>query len=534
MTFGEHRRAWAFWLGLAAVTGGVLLHLPMFFSARHMHYVLRGMPMDPWMGVGMVLIVLGYIACIAGVWPASGAARRQDDDTSDLRALDSVPLGRPHVKLMLVLMFAIAVDTQKPFTFTFILPGVTKEYGLNSPTHPVPGHWAVALFPWFGIVGTVLGSLIWGRLGDRIGRRASILLAGTVFVGTAMCGSMPAFWQNLVLCFLMGLGAGGLLPIAYSLLTELIPARRRGEIVVLVGGVGTALGFLLASWSADWLMPTFGWRIMWWLGLPTGLIVLLLNRFIPESPRFLLATGRREEAHQVMDAFGITASPRDAEPPAARPEPAPGLVHLFHAPYTGVTLALSVYGLAWGLVNFGFLVWMPAHVTNLGISTGHVTAILAKAALFSIPGSLLVSWLYGRWSSKGTLIAAAALETAVLAAFAARGNSIVHDTTLFTALVVVLLIAMWATISVLGPYSAEVYPTRVRSAGAGVAAGASKLGGVVALTLAVASIAPPSLAGAAILGAAPAAVGALLLLAVGIETSGRRLEEIAPIGEPSG
>lgn len=532
------RRLWSFWAGLGAVTLGVLLHLPMFIGARSQHYVLRGMSFDPWMTVGMVLILVGYAALVYALLPTARPRRHSDaSDAHELRALDSAPLNRAHVKLMLVLVVAIAVDTQKPFTLTFILPGVAHEYGLSSPTHPAPGHWPVALLPFFGILGTVLGSLIWGHLGDRIGRRAAILLAGTVFIGTAMCGSMPSYWQNVVACFVMGLGAGGLLPVAYSLLTEMIPARRRGEIVVLVGGVGTALGFLLASWSADWLLPVFGWRIMWWLGLPTGLIVLLLNRYVPESPRFLLETGRRSEARAVIRNFGIliTDETTRADAPRHANEPALGLVRLFRAPYTGITLALAGYGLAWGLVNFGFLVWMPLHVAKSGIGTGEVTAILAKAALFSIPGSLVVSWLYGRWSSKGTLIGAAALEAAVLSAFAARGDTIARHTSLFTALVVVLLISMWATISVLGPYSAEVYPTRARSAGAGIAAGASKLGGVIALAIAVASIAPPSLAGAALLGAVPAALAALALVAVGIETSGRRLEEISPpaVGDPA-
>lgn len=520
-------RSRVFWIGLGAVTVGVLLHLPMFLRAHSQHYVLRGMSFDAWMIVGMVLILLGYLAVIYALVPGISRWRRSGaDGAAELAALDSAQLKPAHVKLMLVLVVAIAVDTQKPFTFTFILPGVAHEYGLSSPTHPAPGHWPVALLPLFGIVGTVLGSLIWGRLGDLVGRRAAILLAGTVFIGTAMCGSMPAFSENLAACFVMGLGAGGLLPIAYSLLTEMIPARRRGEIVVLVGGVGTALGFLLASWSADWLVPTFGWRIMWWLGLPTGLIVLLLNRYVPESPRFLLATGRVSEARAVMRTFGVVTAEKTGEgaPEDAR-DPAPGLRSLFRAPHTGITLALSAYGLAWGLVNFGFLVWMPLHVAKSG--AGDVTPILAKAALFSIPGSILVSWLYGHWSSRGTLICAAAMEAAVLAAFAARGDVIIRHTTLFTALVVGLLISMWATISVLGPYSAEVYPTRARSAGAGIAAGASKLGGVVALAIAVASIAPPSLAGAALLGAVPAALAALALVAVGVETSGRRLEEIS-------
>jgi putative MFS transporter len=527
-------RLWSFRLGLGAVTVGVLLHLPMFVRARHMHYVLRGMAFDPWMDVGMVLIAIGYAATVYGL-VARGRDRPRIDtrDAPELTALDSARLGRAHVQLMLVLMLAIAVDTQKPFTFTFILPGVAHEYGLSSPTHPAPGHWPVALLPLFGIVGTVLGSLIWGRLGDRVGRRAAILLATTVFIGTAMCGSMPAFWQNLAACFVMGLGAGGLLPIAYSLLTEMIPARRRGEIVVLVGGVGTALGFLFASWSAHWLMPTFGWRIMWWLGLPTGLAVLLLNRYLPESPRFLLATGRQSEARAVMRRFGIvTADEAGEDGPARSREPELGLAGLFRAPYTGITLALALYGLAWGLVNFGFLVWLPLHVAKSGISSGQVTAILAKAALFSIPGSVLVSRLYGRWSSKHTLIGSAVLEAIVLGTFVARGDAIVRHTTLFTALIVVLLISMWATISALGPYSAEVYPTRARSAGAGIAAGASKLGGVLALALAVASVAPPSLAGAALLGALPAGVAALTLIVVGVETSGRRLEEISPMIAP--
>jgi putative MFS transporter len=254
-----------------------------------------------------------------------------------------------------------------------------------------------------------------------------------------------------------------------------------------------------------------------------------LNRYLPESPRFLLATGRQSEARAVMRTFGIvTADEAGEDAPARSREPGLGLVGLFRAPYTGITLTLAVYGLAWGLVNFGFLVWLPLHVAKSGISSGQVTAILSKAALFSIPGSVLVSRLYGRWSSRHTLIGSAVLEAIVLAAFAARGDVIVRHATLFTALIVVLLISMWATISALGPYSAEVYPTRARSAGAGIAAGASKLGGVLALAIAVASLAPPSLAGAALLGALPAGVAALTLIVVGVETSGRRLEEISP------
>ena len=338
---------------------------------------------------GMGLMVVGYAAVIYGLAPRFS---RGGHETSELEfeALEESKLTAAHIKLMLVLMLAVAVDTQKPFTFTFILPGVASEYNLRSPSHPAPGHWPVALFPFVAIVGTVVGSLIWGRLGDSIGRRASILLAATLFIGTAMCSAMPAFHWNLVACFFMGMSAGGLLPIAYSLLAETIPARRRGEAIVLVAGLGTALGFLLASWTAHWLIPTYGWRIMWFFGVPTGLALILLNRYIPESPRFLFASGRADEARAVMRSFGLTVKERQA----ADPEPAfdstvkPGFASVFRRPYTAITPVLIVYGLAWGLVNYGFLVWLPVYVAKSGVSAGQVTTILAKAALFSIPGSV--------------------------------------------------------------------------------------------------------------------------------------------------
>ncbi|HVV59420.1 MAG TPA: MFS transporter [Gaiellaceae bacterium] len=519
----------AFWLGSAAVTAGVLLHLPMFLGAKDDGYMLKGMPMDTWMLVGMGLMAVGYAAVLVGLAPRFG---RPGADLAgvEVRALDAGGLKAAHLKLMLVLTLAVAVDTQKPFTFTFIIPGVASEYDLKSPSHPAPGHWPVALFPFIGIVGTVLGSLLWGRLGDSIGRRASILLASALFIGTAMCSAMPAFHWNLAACFFMGIAAGGLLPIAYSLLSETIPAQRRGEAIVLVAGIGTALGFLFASWTAHWLIPTYGWRIMWFLGIPTGLVLILLNHWIPESPRFLLANGYADEARKAMAEFGVEVVEHPAPlEPAALPVPAArtGLVAVFRSPYRLITPVLVVYGLAWGLVNFGFLVWLPVYVSKAGVQASQVTTILAKAALFAVPGSVVVAWLYGRWSSRGTLVLTSAVEGATLLSFAAWGGSIVHRTGLFTALVVLLLISLWATISALSPYSSELYPTAIRGAGSGVAAGATKLGGVVALGIAVLSWAPPGLAGAALLGAVPAVAGALLLVFAGIETRGRRLEEIA-------
>jgi putative MFS transporter len=188
---------------------------------------------------------------------------------------------------------------------------------------------------------------------------------------------------------------------------------------------------------------------------------------------------------------------------------------------------LIVFGLAWGLTNFGFVTWLPSYVAKSGITVSAMTAILAKAALFSVPSSLIVAWLYGRWGSKSTLIAAATLSASTLGAFALLGDDFPRHTFPFTVMLVLLLMSLWASIAVLAPYSAEIYPTAIRAVGSGCVAGASKLGGVIALGLTVATIAPPGLAGSAILGALPAGFAALMLGVFGVETRGRSLEEIS-------
>jgi MFS family permease len=86
----------------------------------------------------------------------------------------------------------------------------------------------VAWLPFAALAGTVVGSVAWGVLADVYGRRASIVLSAVMFVGTSICGAMPDFWWNVGMCFMMGAAAGGMLPVAYALLAEIMPTRHRG------------------------------------------------------------------------------------------------------------------------------------------------------------------------------------------------------------------------------------------------------------------------------------------------------------------
>src|SRR5690606_31480240 len=255
---------------------------------------------------------------------------------------EDAALSPAHWRLMGVLTIALVIDVMKPASLGFVLPGMMDEYGLSKAT--------TSLFPLFALIGTVIGSIVWGIVADVYGRKASILLSAVLFVGTAICGAMPSFAWNVGMCFMMGAAAGGMLPVSYALLAEMMPSKHRGWSLVLVGGLGAVGGYFLASGIAATLEPIFSWRILWLANLPTGLGLVLLGAFIPESAKFLLARGRKEEALKVMESFGSKAR-------AKRPGEIAELAQAKSTPLTGRAFfgklfALSLAALCYGLVNF--------------------------------------------------------------------------------------------------------------------------------------------------------------------------------------
>ncbi len=366
------RHKLAFWFGVIYILAGVSCHLPDLIS-RHFHF--GGLPLTKMMLFGMLLIFAGVIAAAYGLFPVSDAAK---DATADyeLHSMDDAKLSRTHWLLIVVLGICLVVDVMKPATLGFVLPGMRKEYGISVKES--------LTLPLIALIGTTIGSLIWGMLADRLGRRGSILLASLIFISTGICGCMPAFKWNLVMCLFMGLSAGGMLPIVFALLAEMVPARHRGWLSVLVGGLGTSGGYLVASGAAAWLEPLFTWRMLWLLNVPTGLLVILLSRFIPESPRYLLHMGRVDDAVKTLARFGIQlVRATNVEP---REPVKHSIQQLFRKPYVAMTFAVCVYGIAWGLVQWGFVLMLPTIMQGyLQLDSRIANLLLAKSALIAMP-----------------------------------------------------------------------------------------------------------------------------------------------------
>lgn len=509
----------AFWLGCLLITLGVLSHIPMFIHASAMNYKMVGMPMDITMMIGMALIPFGLALACYGLMPRLAILRLNNSvEVLNFHIADNSPLTSEHLKLVFALLVAVIVDVMKPATLGFVMPGMTLEYQITNE--------AVGSLALIALTGTAIGSILWGKMADMLGRRAAILLSALMFIGTAICGAMPSFEWNLAMCFLMGLSAGGLLPITFTLMAEMIPARHRGWLLVALGGIGTSAGYLVASGAAAILEPLFSWRMLWMLGLPTGLIVIALNRYIPESPRFLANVGLTQQARAVLAKYNGELDSHHNHPIEDNVSANNNSFYqLMRGPYAGITLALVGAGTAWGIANFGFLLWLPTNLRNMGMSADTTNTLLAQSGLLALPGILLVVWLYHSWSSIKTLVLFVVMTAASLGLFIVfdllqqLSNSIILIST------ALLLISSSGVIAMLIPYAAEIYPVQHRGSGAGLIAASSKFGGILGAMLGVTGIFA-KLGLSALMIAITLIICAMLLIKYGVDTRGRRLEDI--------
>jgi putative MFS transporter len=513
-TLSDRRGVWAFALGVAAVTLGVLLHIPMFMMGRDMGFHLAGMPIGTDMILGMVAIVGGVAIAAYGLLPKDVSKQLTASHDIVVSPPEDAPLSAAHWGLMGVLVIALVIDIMKPASLGFTIPGMISEYHQTKST--------VSLVPFSALIGTVLGSIVWGVIADIYGRKASILLSAVMFVGTSICGAMPSLWWNVGMCFMMGAAAGGMLPVTYALLAEMMPSKHRGWALVLVGGLGAVGGYFAASGFSALLQPIYSWRILWLLNLPTGLSLVLLGSFIPESAKFLLARGRREEARKVMERFGSTARhTRHAEQVALQKGPA---VALTGRAFFGKLLALSLSAVCYGLINFGLLLWLPTDLVAKGYSVELSSKLLAESALIAFPTVFVAAFAYSRLSAKWSVIGSIAVAIVGLFGvlqleFTGTGSPVIP--------VALLIVGTNGLIAMLLPYAAESFPLRIRGRTTGTVAACSKAGGVFAQFLAILALVPP-LAIVSLIIIVPTCVALILVAVFGKETRGRDLRDLDP------
>lgn len=383
--------------------------------------------------------------------------------------LDKLPLSRAHFLIWLMSTLGWVVDSMDLYMISFALPLIIKEWHLSSATAGILASAAM----W----GMLIGSWLWGILCDKIGRRAS--LQSTIGIFSAVSALCALAWNSTTLFIgrlVVGTGLGGLVPVDYALQAEFFPAKYRGR-MISASVAFWPLGGLLGALFAFNLVPIWGWRSLFVAGALPAILIFFVRLMLPESPRFLIDRGRNEEAAKVlnwMEQKSGLAPSTDLNVASMKVEKqkSASISELFSDKSLRFTLFLaSGLWLIQSVPYFGMMLWLPTlMVKNFGFAQPQALKVMMLISVVGCIARLFTANLIDSWGRKPVII-----TFGIGAAIGMFGFSMVQGATQFLAVVVFAIFCyecMWAIIS---PYTAEIFPTRLRSTGSGFASGMGRI-----------------------------------------------------------
>jgi putative MFS transporter len=367
-------------------------------------------------------------------------------------------LSRFHRKAIVVTGAAWTFVAMEILLIGFVAPIFAATWNLSGAMQGLVNSAALA--------GSLCGSLTLGRLADRIGRRAifqySILWYAIFTAATALAWGP---WSVMTFRFLAGLGIGGMLVVDPSMLTEYLPPQRRGRLLVFLD-FWWPVGLLLAT-GLSWVFighsigGEWSWRWLFLAASFPALLAFVVRRTLPESPYFLARRGRSREAAEVLtEITGHAVEPHDFSAPAEEPSSARELV----APaWRGRAATTALVWIALNISYYGLFLWLPFVLQTEKSFSVNVYLLLTLAALSQFPGYAAAIWLVERIGRKPTLAMFLLLGGVSAYAFAVADSSGVYITALF--FVGFFNLGAWGAVY---PYTAETFPTRLRSTTFGV------------------------------------------------------------------
>jgi MFS transporter, putative metabolite:H+ symporter len=321
------------------------------------------------------------------------------------------------------------------------------------------------------LAGSLFGSLVLGRLADRIGRRTIFQYAILWYaVFTALTAVAWGPWSVMTLRFLAGIGLGGMLVVDPSMLAEYLPPQRRGRMLVFLD-LWWPVGLLLAT-GLSWVFigHSIGGENSWrWLFLAASFpafMAFVVRRTLPESPFYLARTGRADEAAEVLRE--ITGHPVSAAELEAPEQERSSIRELFTRSLARTDALMIGVWVALNISYYGLFLWLP-FVLNGDKFSIDIYLLLALSALSQFPGYAAAIWLVERIGRKPTLAAFLLLGGISGYAFAAADSASVYVISLF--FVGFFNLGAWGAVY---PYTSELFPTRVRASAFGMLEGVGK------------------------------------------------------------
>jgi putative MFS transporter len=434
--------------------------------------------------------------------------------------LDRVPLNSFHWRLLVVSGIGWLFDAMDVILISFLLAPITREFALDGTR--------TGLVASAGFVGMFFGAAISGRLADRYGRRVVFSATLVLFsLGALLSALAPTYETLLVARVVAGLGLGGELPVAATLVSEFSPRLQRGRMIVLLESFW-AYGTLAAGLIAIFVVPTYGWRWAFAVGAIPALYAAYLRTALPESPRYLAERGRAAEADAVVRRVerasgGALLTLERAVPPARAGRSR--VADLFRPEYRRRTLMLWILWFGIVFTYYGIFLFVPTLLVARGLSEVRSNEFFFLSTIAQVPGYFSAAWLVERWGRKPTLVAY--LLGSAASAFLFGNSGTGTDTFVYAALLSFFNLGAWGVVY---SYTPELYPTAIRATGAGVAAAVGRTGGIIGPFLTPVLVPVFGQTGVFAMFMALLVVTAVAVFALAEETRGRSLEEISTAG----
>ncbi|WP_297428236.1 MFS transporter [uncultured Acinetobacter sp.] len=432
--------------------------------------------------------------------------------------IQRLPIGKFHYTLLWVIGLGWMFDAMDTGLISFILAKMAEDWSMT----PTEKGWVVSI----GFVGMAIGAVCSGALADRIGRKTVFATTLVIYsLATAACAFAPNLTWLLVFRFIVGLGLGGQLPVAVTLVSEYIPAHVRGRFIVLLESFW-GLGWLCAALVSYFVIPKFGWHMAFLIGGIPALYAIVIWKMVPESIPYLIHRGRIQEAHELVQSIerkcGVAVI-EQIEVKQIAEQKTGSFSQLWSGIFARRTLMLWLIWFGIVYSYYGIFTWLPSLLVQQGYSIVQSFEYVLFMILAQLPGYIVAAWLVELWGRKATLAIFIGM-CAVSAYFFGQADS-------------VALIMLWGCLlsffnlgawGVLYTYTPEQYPTHIRAFGSGWAAAIGRIGGIAApLAVTHLMVKDDGFSYVFMMFTAVLVAVAVVILVLGEETKGRTLESIS-------
>ncbi|MGY3601661.1 putative MFS transporter [Bradyrhizobium sp. USDA 4341] len=407
--------------------------------------------------------------------PAAVARTAQAQQVADIAArLERLPLTSYQRWIFGIIATAWFFDSMDLAALTFVLGSIRQTFGLSTAE--------TGLLSSMSFLGMFVGAASAGLLADRFGR-ARVFQVSMIFwgLGSLCCGLSTTATALGASRLLLGFGMGMEFPVAQSMVSEIMPARNRGRYIAFLEGFWP-LGFIASGLLTYFVLQAADWRWVFILQAIPAVFVLVVRRYVPESPRWLASHGYSERAEatvrdiesKVRDRLGSKELPPVVRQAAAPASEVTGLRTLFSGIYAKRTTMLWTLWFFALLGFYGLTTWLGALLQAKGFPITKSVFYTILISLAGIPGFLVSAWLVESWGRKATLV-----MNLLCGAIACHFYGSAADQTQLIIAGLCMQFFLFGMWSALYAYTPELYPTHVRATGTGFASAIGRIGSLI-------------------------------------------------------